>query len=366
MILFKVDPLTRRRFKKFRKIGRGWYSLLIIGSAFLVSLGAELFIGNRPLVVGYKGDWSFPALSGRYYSSQTFGGTTDLETDFRALKQSESFKAAGGFMVLPLHPYSPIESIRIKGDPPPSRPSWGHPMGTDDRGRDVLARVVYGFRISVSFALLVTFGAYLVGVSVGAFQGFFGGTVDLLGQRVTEIWSALPFLYVVTLVASILTPTFPLLVAILVIFTWIAIAQYTRGEVLKERNKDYVTAARALGSSWHRTLFTQVLGNALTPAITLFPLSLVSDIFALTALDFLGYGLPAPTSSWGELFGQGRSNITSWWLITFPFVALATTLLLLTFVGEGVREAWDPRDTHVRKDETADSWITRLWRRIKG
>jgi microcin C transport system permease protein len=196
-------------------------------------------------------------------------------------------------------------------------------------------------------------------------QGYFGGRIDLVLQRLTEVWAALPFLYVVTLIASVLPPTFALLVAILVIFSWIAIAQYTRAEVLKERNKDYVTAARALGASWSRALFTHVLPNALTPAITLFPLALVTDIFALTALDFLGYGLPAPTPSWGELFGQGRTNITSWWLITFPFLALATTLLLLTFVGEAIREAWDPRDTHVRQDETAEPALVRLWRRFR-
>jgi microcin C transport system permease protein len=362
---FAFDPQTLRRIKKFRRIGRGWYSLLLIATIFVVSLGAEMFIGNRPLIVSYQGATYFPAFTDKYYSAQLFGSAADMETDFRALEESESFRAAGGFLILPIHPFSPIESIRVPGDPPPSRPSLRHPMGTDDRGRDILARVVYGFRTSVSFALVVTLGAYVLGISVGAMQGFFGGRVDLVLQRFTEIWSALPFLYVVTLLASIVTPTFPMLVGILIVFTWIGISHYTRAEVYKERNKDYVTAARALGASWHGTLFRHVLPNALTPAITLFPLALVSDIFALTALDFLGYGLPAPTPSWGELFSQGRTNIRSWWLITFPFLALASTLLLLTFVGEGIREAWDPRDSHVRQDDTTVPLLQRIWRRIR-
>lgn len=364
-ILPRLDPLTQRRIRKFRRIGRGWYALLFLAAAYVASLGAELFIGSRPLILRHDGAWYFPAFNHRYYSGQLFGSSIDIEADFRALQDDPGFRGNGGFMILPMHPYSPIESITIPGDPPPSRPSLRHPMGTDDRGRDVLARVVYGFRISVSFALLVTLGAYTVGVAVGAVQGFWGGRVDLLFQRLTEIWLALPFLYVVTLVASVFTPTFALLVAILVVFGWIHIAQYTRAEVLRERSKDYVTAARAIGAGWPRVLFKHVLGNSITSAITLFPLALVADIFALTALDFLGYGLPAPTPSWGELFQQGRGNIRSWWLITFPFLALVTTLLLLTFIGEAIREAWDPRETHVRTDEPGESRVRRLLQRLR-
>jgi microcin C transport system permease protein len=340
----RLSPQLRSRLRRFRHIRRGWISLWILLAAYAVSLASPLFVGNRPIVLRYDGRWSFPALTRTYYSSKTFGSRIDIETDFRELKGKAAFKEHGGFLLMPPHPYSPLETIIVPGDPPPSYPSREHPMGTDDRGRDVLARLVSGFRISVSFALLVTGGSFVLGVTLGAVQGYFGGRLDLVGQRLTEIWVALPFLYVVTLVASVVTPTFPLLVTILVLFGWMGILQYTRGEVLRERNKDYVTAARAMGAGWPRALFGHVLGNSLTSAITLFPISLVSDIFALTALDFLGYGLPAPTPSWGELFSEGRTQITSWWLITFPFLALVTTLLLLTFIGEAVREAWDPRE----------------------
>jgi microcin C transport system permease protein len=245
---------------------------------------------------------------------------------------------------MPLHPYSPLEGIRVPGDPPPSHPTRAHPFGTDDRGRDILARVVYGFRISLTFAFLVAVGAYTIGILLGAMQGFFGGMVDLFGQRVTEIWAALPFLYVVILISAVLEPSFKMLVLILMAFQWLGIDRYTRAEVLRERQKDYVTAARASGASWARQLFGHVLGNSLTPALTLFPFQLVADIFALTALDFLGFGLAAPTPSWGELFSQGRTDVSSWWLTTFPFAALFLTLLLTTCIGEALREAWDPRD----------------------
>lgn len=344
MRLPQLSPLTRRRLQKFRRIGRGWWSLWILLGVFILSLGAELFIGNRPLMLRWKGETTFPALTKDFYSATLFGGSIDIEADFRALKESETFREQGGFLVMPLHPYSPLESIRVPGDPPPSRPHVGHPFGTDDRGRDILARVAYGFRISVSFALLVSILSYVIGIALGAVQGFFGGRLDLAGQRVTEIWSALPFLYVVILIAAVLEPNFFLLAMILMIFQWIGISRYTRAEVLRERQKDYVTAARASGAGWKRQLFGHVLGNSLTPALTLFPFQLVANIFALTALDFLGFGLPAPTPSWGELFSQARGNISSWWLTAFPFAALFLTLLLTTFVGEGLREAWDPRD----------------------
>jgi len=344
MPLLRLDPLTSKRLKRFWRIRRGSWSLCILVATYVLSLAAEVFVGNRPVVLRHDGVWSFPALTDRYYSQKAFGGTLDVEADFRAVKASPDFAAAGGFMILPPHPYSPLESVRIKGDPPPSRPTAEHPFGTDDRGRDVLARVVYGFRTSLTFAFLVAAGAYAVGIAFGAIQGFWGGAVDIVGQRMTEIWSALPFLYVVILISSALEPSFVMLVGILVVFQWIGISRYTRAEVLRERQKDYVVAARALGASPLRALFTHVIGNALTPAITLFPFALVGDIFSLTALDFLGFGLPAPTPSWGELFKQARSNFSSWWLVGFPFLALLMTLLLTTLVGEALREAWDPRD----------------------
>jgi microcin C transport system permease protein len=347
--MFRLDPVTARRMRKFRRSRRGFWSLVILGGAYLASFGTDLLVGNRPIVVRYQGRTYFPALTDRYYPETLFGGQRDLETDFRALWRSEAFREAGGFLLMPPHPYSPIENITVPGDPPPARPSARHPFGTDDRGRDVLARVAHGFRISVSFALLVATLGYLLGIVVGAVQGYWGGKVDIAGQRLVEIWSTLPFLYIVILIGSVVTPSFAMLVIVLVIFGWIGISRYVRAEVLRERQRDYVTAARAVGASWARVLSRHVLGNAMTSAISLYPFALSAAIFELSALDFLGFGLPPPTPSWGELFKQGRSNIASWWLIVAPFGALFTTLLLTTFIGEAFREAWDPKEYHRRE-----------------
>jgi microcin C transport system permease protein len=240
--------------------------------------------------------------------------------------------------------------VKIHGDPPPARPSLRHPLGTDDRGRDVLARLAYGFRISMTFALLLALVSVVVGIAVGAVQGYFGGWIDLFCQRAIEIWTALPLLYVVLMVSSIVTPNFWILIGILALFRWIPLSRYVRAEVLRERGRDYVTASRAQGATSLRSMFVHVLPNSLTPVIALFPFTLVASIFALTSLDYLGFGLPAPTPSWGELFKQGQTQLRSWWLTLYPFLALFLTLLLTTFVGEAMREAWDPRDYHRREE----------------
>ncbi|MFN7975454.1 MAG: ABC transporter permease [Acidobacteriota bacterium] len=348
--MLKLDPLTKKRFAKFRRLKRGYYSLWILTITYVLSLGIELFVGNRPIFVSFGGRTYFPALNHRYYGKTLFGGSADEETDFRELAASPEFKAAGGRILLPVHPFSPLESIKIPGDPPPSKPSWSHPMGTDDRGRDVLARLLYGFRTSVSFGLVLSVLATVLGIVIGAIQGYWGGWIDISCQRLIEIWSALPFLYVVVLVSSILTPGFWLLVVILLVFDWIGTSRYVRGEFLRERNLDYVTAARALGASSGRIIFSHVMGNALSPVITLFPFTLVGSIFFLTSLDYLGFGIPAPAPSWGELFEQGRGQITTGvWIILSPFSALVSTLLLTTFIGEAMREAWDPREFYRRE-----------------
>lgn len=348
MPLLKLNPLTEKRLRKFKRMRRGYLSLWILSLAFLASLLAELLVGSRPLYVRYQGRSYFPALARHYYPQRLFGGDLEIETDFRALRQSPAFKEAGGVIVMPPHPFSPLESIRIPDEPPPAHPRLRHPLGTDDRGRDILARLVYGFRISLSFALILTVSSFTLGIAIGAAQGYFGGVIDITFQRVIEIWAALPFLYVVIMVSSILTPGFWLLLGILLLFEWIGISRYVRGEVLRERNLDYVTAARALGAGSGRIIFRHIMGNAMTPVVTLFPFWLVASIFALTSLDFLGFGLPAPTPSWGELFQQGRGQLTSWWIIMSPFAALVSTLLLTTFVGEAMREAWDPKEYYRR------------------
>jgi microcin C transport system permease protein len=216
-------------------------------------------------------------------------------------------------------------------------------FGTDDRARDVLARLLYGFNISISFALVVTLFAYLIGVSIGALLGYFGGKVDILGQRIIEIWSTLPFLYVMIIVSSILQPNFILLVLIMTAFGWEGITYYVRGEFYREKARDYVSAAVSLGAKNHTIIFKHVLPNSVTPIISFAPFAIVADISSLVALDFLGFGLPPPTPSWGQLIRQGMTNIENWWLVAAPLAAMFLTLIAIVFIGEAIREAFDPK-----------------------
>ncbi len=232
----------------------------------------------------------------------------------------------------------------VKNRQPPTPPSSSHWFGTDDRGRDVFVRIAYGFNISLSFSLIVVFISYLIGVSVGASLGYFGGRYDIIMQRFIEIWGSIPFLYTVIVISSILMPNFALLVALLCIFSWVGMTYFIRGEFYREKAKDYVHAAIAMGASNSRIIFKHILPNALTPVIAFGPFAVVGGIFSLLSLDYLGFGLPPPTPSWGELIGQGMSNIFSYWLVMFPMVALFLTLLMVVFIGEAVREAFDPRE----------------------
>jgi len=262
--LIRLSPQNRKRLIRFKSIRRGWVSLWILLAAYVLSLGSELLIGSRPLFVSYQGETYFPAFNGSYYPDTLFGGTLDVETDFRALAESEEFIAAGGHMLMPLHPFSPLESVIVEGDRPPARPHWRHPAGTDDRGRDVFARLVYGFRTAISFALVLAVVSFVVGIVIGAVQAYYGGWLDLIFQRLIEIWVALPFLYVVLMVSSIVRPSFTILVGILLIFGWVPVSRYTRAEILRERSRDYVTAARAQGASAWRIMFIHALPNSMT------------------------------------------------------------------------------------------------------
>jgi microcin C transport system permease protein len=257
---------------------------------------------------------------------------------------------------MPPIPYGPNESLLDLPGTPPNPPSAAHPFGTDDRGRDVLVRLAYGFNISLTFALLVTIVGNLLGISVGASLGYFGGRTDIFGQRGIEIWSSLPFLYVVIIISSVVVPVYLpgryqlmqpslwLLVVILAAFDWMGITYYIRGEFYREKAKDYVGAAIATGVSESGIMFRHILPNALTPVVSFAPFEIVANISALVALDFLGFGLPAPTPSWGELIGQGMENLTKWWLVFYPLGVLFLTLLLVVFIGEAVREAFDPKE----------------------
>jgi microcin C transport system permease protein len=260
-------------------------------------------------------------------------------TDYRTLK-SRLAAEGSGWVLMPPYPYNPSESLLASPGTPPSRQ---HIFGIDDRGRDVFARLAYGFNVSITFSLAVLAVSYAAGVSIGGILGYFGGKVDLLGQRGIEIWSALPVLYTVIILTSLLPVSFWLLVVVVSLFNWMGITYYVRGEFYREKSKDYVAAAVALGASSRTIIFRHILPNALTPVISFAPFAAVANISALVALDFLGFGLPVPTPSWGELIDQGMMNLRDWWLVLFPLGAMFVTLMLIVFVGESLRSAFDPR-----------------------
>ena len=346
--------IFRRRLHKFRSLKRGYYSFLIMLIAYAISFLLPLLVNSKALVVRYQGSYYFPIL--RYYGAATFGQQAIGETDYRELARSFREEHQGNWAVLPLIPYSPVESLLDLPGTPPHPPSWQHIFGTDDRARDIFARLAYGFNVSLTFALIVMLMGNTIGITVGALLGYFGGKLDILGQRAIEIWSSLPFLYTIIIVSSIivpvylpgrnlvLQPSFWLLIVILTIFDWMGITYYVRGEFYREKAKDYVGAAIAMGASEASIMFKHILPNSLTPVVSFAPFMIVGNIGALVALDFLGFGLPAPTPSWGELIGQGVENLNKWWLVIFPLGAMFLTLLLIVFIGEAVREAFDPKE----------------------
>lgn len=337
------SEITKDRWRRFRGIRRAYYSLWILGLAFILSLFSEFIANDKPIFMRYKDNSYFPVFS--FYSEQTFGGKYKTEADYLALKEDEQFNKHG-FMVFPLIPHSPLHPYLNIADNPPHPPSWIHWLGTDSVARDVLARLLYGFRICMLFSLsLMVLGA-LLGIIIGGVQGYLGGKVDIMTQRAVEIWSSLPFLYVVILVSSIYGRNFILLLLVMMMFQWIGLSYYMRGEFLKLKNMTYVRAAKALGIGPVSIFFRQILPNAITPVITIMPFSLIGGISSLTALDFLGFGLPPPAPSWGELLSQGLNNLYAPWIAISTVTALFTTLLLATFIGEGFREAFDPKSEY--------------------
>jgi microcin C transport system permease protein len=350
----RSESILRKRLRKFRRLKRGYYSFLLITSAYVVSFLLPLLANNAALVVKYRGQYSFPVAG--YHAAAEYGLSEIGEPDYRALKKRFAAEGAGNWVLMPLYPYSPNEALLDPSGTPPNPPSASHPFGTDDRGRDVLVRLAYGFNISMTFAILVALFGEAAGVVIGALLGYFGGKLDILGQRAIEIWSSLPFLYTIIIISSVVVPvylpgrnqlaqpSFWLLVVILAAFDWMGITYYVRGEFYREKARDYVGAAMAAGVSDRGIIFGHILPNALTPVVSFAPFVLVANIGALVALDFLGFGLPAPTPSWGELVGQGMNNLDKWWLVFYPLGVMFLTLLLVVFVGEAVREAFDPRE----------------------
>ncbi len=362
-----LSPINQRRLANFRANRRGWWSLWIFLFMFLASLTANFWINDRPLLVRYQGQFYLPVFAN--YPETDFGGFLPT-TDYRDPFVQKEIKAKGWLIWPPIRFSWNTHKLDLP-TPAPSPPTWllsdktcrpaallqhKHPpkgeacsalewnwLGTDDQARDVVARLVYGFRISVLFGLLLAGLSSVVGILAGAVQGFYGGWLDLSMQRFIEIWSSLPQLYILIIVASVITPGFFVLLGVLLLFSWVSLVHLVRAETLRARNLEYVNAARALGLSNNRILFRHVLPNAMVATITFMPFILNASIATLTALDFLGFGLPPGSASLGELLLQGKSNLQAPWLAITSFIAIALLLSLLTFIGEAVRDAFDPR-----------------------
>ena len=339
----RLSPLTRRRLRSFRANRRGFWSLWIFLGLLGVSLLAEVVANDRPLVVRFDGSFYFPVL--RTYPETTFGGVFPTEAVYRDPAVSALIRAKG-WLVWPPIPFS-YDTINydlpVPAPAPPSTVNW---LGTDDQGRDLLARLIYGFRISVLFGLTLTVASSVVGVAAGAVQGYFGGLTDLLLQRFIEVWSGLPELYLLIILASIVEPTFWWLLGLMLLFSWMSLVGVVRAEFLRARNFDYVRAARALGVRNGVIIFRHVLPNAMVATLTFLPFILNGSITTLTALDFLGFGLPPGAPSLGEILAQGKANLQAPWLGLTGFFTVAIMLSLLIFIGEAVRDAFDARKTY--------------------
>lgn len=341
-VRLRLTPLGIRRLENFRANRRGYWSLVIFLWLFGISLFAEFLANDRPICIRYDGRFYFPVFF--TYPETTFGGDFPTEADYRDPFVRAAIEEKGWILWPPI-PYRYDTVIRDLPGPAPSPPSWQNPLGTDDQARDVLARVIYGFRISVLFGLVLTLASSIIGIAAGAIQGYAGGWVDLLFQRFIEIWSGLPVLYLLIILASIFTPSFWLLLTIMLLFSWMSLVGVVRAEFLRVRNFEFVRAARALGVSNLVIMFRHILPNAMVSALTFLPFILNGSITTLTSLDFLGFGLPPGSPSLGELLAQGKNNLHAPWLGITGFVVLATILSLLVFVGEAVRDAMDPRKT---------------------
>ena len=339
---FRLTPLTKRRIANFRQNRRGYWSMWIFGALFFVTLFAEIIANDKPLLLSYEGTLYSPVLV--KYPEITFGGEFLTEADYRDPYVSDLINTKGWMIWPPIrYSYDTINyDLKVPAPAPPNTNNW---LGTDDQGRDVVARLIYGFRISVLFGLTLTLFSAIVGVSIGAFQGFYGGLTDLLGQRFIEIWAGMPMLYLLIIMASVITPNFWWLLGLMLLFSWMGFVGVVRAEFLKARKLDFVLAAHALGVSDLKIIYKHVLPNAIVATLTFIPFTLAGAITTLTGLDFLGFGLPAGSPSLGELLNQGKANLQAPWLGLSGFFVIAIMLSLLVFIGEAIRDAFDPRKT---------------------
>ncbi|RRW50889.1 MULTISPECIES: ABC transporter permease [Pseudomonas] len=339
--MFILSPLGQRRVAQFKANRRGRWSLWLFIGLCLICLGGELIANDKPLVIRYHDTFYFPILSD--YLETDFGGELPFQPDYASSYVHKLIEDQGGWMLFPPIPFSYDTVNYDLTEPAPSPPSSSNWLGTDDQARDVLARVIFGTRISILFALILTAISALIGILAGALQGYYGGWVDLLGQRVLEIWSGLPVLYLLIILSGFVSPSFWWLLGIMALFSWLALVDVVRAEFLRGRNLEYVKAARALGLTDSELMRRHILPNAMTSTLTYLPFILTGAIATLTALDFLGFGMPAGTASLGELIGQAKRNLQAPWLGLTAFFALALILSLLVFIGEACRDAFDPR-----------------------
>ncbi|MDA3787793.1 MAG: ABC transporter permease subunit [Desulfobacula sp.] len=337
-----MNPATLKKIKRFRSIKRGFWSFVILFIMIFVSFFAEVFINSRAVMVYYNGKLYFPTYT-QMIPGSVFGLGYEYETNYRDLKTK--FENTSNFVVMPPVPYNPYENDLKFNSYPPFPPSFkeNHFLGTDNVGRDIFARLVYGFRTAIIFSFVLLLLNYTIGITIGCSMGYFGGKFDLIFQRIIEIWSNVPFLYVIIIIASIVIPSFMILLLIMAFFGWIGITWVMRTMTYKEKEKEYVLAMRTLGASHARIIFKHIIPNTISVIVTYAPFAISGGIVSLTSLDYLGFGLPAPTPSWGELLSQGWQNMEAWWIVSSVVAALIITLMTVTFIGEGIREAFDPK-----------------------
>ena len=332
---------SRRAWLRFKRNKLGFWSLVIFTTLVVLSLFADVLSNDKPLVVCYQGELYFPLL--KDYSEKTFNGDFDTPADYLDPFIQTRLTQGGNWAVYPPNPYGPKTINYFAKAPNPSAPSSDNLLGTDDRGRDLLAQLIYGFRLSVLFGLALTLIGVVIGVITGAIQGYAGGKTDLVAQRFMEIWGSMPELYLLIIFSAVFAPSVALLLFLLSLFGWMGLSDYVRAEFLRNRQLDYVRAARALGVSNLQIMWRHILPNSMTPVVTFLPFRMSAAILALTSLDFLGLGVPPGTPSLGELLNQGKANIDAWWISLSTFAVLVITLLLLTFMGDALRDALDPR-----------------------
>lgn len=335
-------PVWQARIHRFRRNRLGFVSLIMFSLIFLACMGANLIANDKPMLVNYQNHWYFPIV--KSYPETTFGGVFETETNYQDPVVKDLINQHG-YMIEPVIPFAdqtPSVSRDVPFPAPPNSENW---LGTDDQGRDVLARVLYGLRVSLLFGLALTVAGSIIGIAVGAVQGYFGGWTDLVGQRLMEVWGGLPQLFMIIILVSLFSPSVFVLFGLMLLFGWMGLVGLVRAEFLRARNFDYVRSAKAMGVSDAKIMFRHILPNAMSSSLSQLPFILTANITALTTLDYLGYGLPAGSPSLGELISQGKDNLDSPWLALAGFFSLTIMLSLLIFIGEALRDAFDPRQS---------------------